>query len=207
MRRSQIGTFDQDRLAELSLWLEFQNGPIAQEILRLHYRMTIFRRFMEVCKNAPTPVVESAAEFQRWVMNCYGHTQLAAIRRQADPGKDVQSMMRFLLELQLCLDDEDDLQDRTRDDVSVLRRNTKLAVARATTTIAHLIDPDRRSADALEAETFTFADIHECVDYLGGLFNFYEDQLLSTTTALETWILTPWEYAFEFPWIIDSAEG
>lgn len=167
----------------------------------------MFRRFIDVCKNAPTQVVESGAEFQRWVMNCYGHTQLAAIRRQADRGKDVQSMMRFLLEMQRCLDDADDLQERIRDDISELRENTRLAVARATTTIAHLIDPDRRGAHALEAESFTFADIHQCVDYLGGLFNFYEDKLLSTTTALETWILTPWEYAFEFPWVVEDAEA
>lgn len=168
--------------------------------------MTMFRRFMEVCKNAPTQVVEAGAEFQRWVMNCYGHTQLAAIRRQADRGEDVQSMMRLLLELRLCLDDKDDLQEKVRVDVAELRQTTKYAVARATTTIAHLIDPDRRSVDALAAESFTFADIHDCVDYLGELFNFYEDRLLGTKTALETWILTPWEHAFEFRWIVDGAE-
>lgn len=126
MRRQPIGASDPDRLAELSLWLEFEDGPIAQEILQLHYRMTIFRRFMEVCKNAPTQVIESGAEFQRWVMNCYGHTQLAAIRRQDDRGKDVQSMSRFLLELRSCLDDADDLQERMRTDLSELRQNTKL---------------------------------------------------------------------------------
>lgn len=197
-------TQDPERLSELAAWLEFEEGPIAREILRLHYRMRMFRRFMEIYKNAPAQVVESGAEFQRWVMNCYGHTQLMAIRRQADEGKDVQSMGRFLRELQSCLGEADILQEKITTDRSKLRENTKLAVAQATTTIAHLIDPDRRGADAIAAEGLLFAEMHSSVEYLGTAFNFYEGRMLGTSTALQTWIPTRWEHAFEFPWIADK---
>lgn len=80
-----------------------------------------------------------------------------------------------------------------------LRDATKRAVDRATTTVAHLLDRETWSDSAIAAERITYAEIHEAVDTVTRIVNFYEAMLLDTTTAFDTFLMTPWELRLHDP--------
>lgn len=171
-------------------------GEIWYDVIATHYRREVWQSFQDIIRGAPDEVKASGGSFFQWANGNYATTQLVAVRRQADPRNDVISLRRALTELIRA----DILTDQASQHRDSLDREARGVMAHVGDHIAHLGDPAKR-VSWQPPDGLTFGMLHNVIDHLGEVFQWYYEKLMEAHLDLGRIISQPWEHAFRFAWL------
>jgi hypothetical protein len=216
-----------DWLTEHKRLLLGPEGEIFKAVSSLILQRIVWLGYQDILKGAPEPVKESLSEFAWWAQHNYVESVGIGIRRIADTRSQTISLARFLGNLAndshhvtrtqylswFPDGDQRDASQRFRsfatpalrklDKGKVLEDRKRLlddsneVTEWVNTHVAHF--DGRRVYGSLPSPTYS--KMHQTIDHIVNMYQKYEQFFSGSATQFQSFITTPWEFAFNFAWV------